>query len=178
MIRKAHPLLAAAVLALGAAAPASAITYTFAANLNGPNEPTPSTAFGTAVVVFDDVAFTVGVTELWAGLAGPLTGNHIHCCTTAAGTGTSSVALNFTGLPTTATGFYNNTFTMSSTGFATLLAGTQAGKAYVNLHTAQYPGGEIRGFLTSTSPIPEPGAFGMLLGGLGGMAWVMRRRQR
>ena len=178
MIRKFVSSVSVAALALCAAAPASAITYTFAANLNGPNEPSPSTAFGTAVVAFDDVAFTVAVTELFAGLTGPLTGNHIHCCTATAGTGTSSVALNFTGLPSTATGFYSNTFTMSSGAFATLLAGTQAGKAYVNLHTATYPGGEIRGFLTSTSPIPEPGAFGMLLGGLGVIAWVMRRRQR
>jgi hypothetical protein len=71
MIRKTVSLVAAATLALCAAAPASAITYTFAANLNGPNEPTPSTAFGTAVVTFDDVAFSVVVTELWAGLDGP-----------------------------------------------------------------------------------------------------------
>jgi hypothetical protein len=177
MIRKTVSLVAAATLALCAAAPASAITYTFAANLNGPNEPTPSTAFGTAVVTFDDVAFSVVVTELWAGLTGPVTGNHIHCCTATAGTGTSAVSLGFTGVPAAATGFYSNTFTLTSTAFATLLAGTQAGKAYVNLHTAQYAGGEIRGFLTSTAPVPEPGTYGMMLGGLGLVAWVMRRRQ-
>lgn len=168
---------AAAVLALCAAAPASAITYTFAANLTGAAEGTASTAFGTALVTFDDSAFTVAVTELWAGLSGPATGNHIHCCTATAGTGTSAVYVPFSAVPAVATGLYSNTFTLSSSSFATLLAGTQAGKAYVNLHTALYPGGEIRGFLISTSPVPEPATYGLMLGGLGVFGLMARRRR-
>ena len=170
----------AAALALGLAAPASALTYTYAANLSGAAEGTASTAFGTAVVVFDDSALTVAVTELWAGLSGPVTGNHIHLSTTA-GSGTGSVALGFTGVPAVATGFYSNTFTLpSGTGtgsFSALLAGVQAGFGYVNLHTAAYTGGEIRGFLTSTaSAVPEAGTGAMLLAGLGAVGMVLRRR--
>ena len=34
---------------------------------------------------------------------------------------------------------------------AALAAGLNAGQAYLNIHTSNFPGGEIRGFLT-----PEP----------------------
>jgi hypothetical protein len=33
---------------------------------------------------------------------------------------------------------------------AALLAGLEAGQAYLNIHTTMFPGGEIRGFLAST----------------------------
>jgi hypothetical protein len=59
---------------------------------------------------------------------------------------------------------------------AALAAGLAAGQAYLNIHTAQFPNGEIRAFLTP-APIPEPGAlelFGVALIGL--MAAARRRR--
>ncbi len=48
-------------------------------------------------------------------------------------------------------------------------------RAYLNIHTTQYPNGEIRGFVVS-APIPEPATWGMLGAGLVGLAVMSRRR--
>lgn len=171
--------LAAISAALTLATPAHAITYVFSANLSGAAEtpPVSTTAFGAALVSFDDVAFTVSVQEIFSGLATVASASHIHCCTAVAGVGTTGVALGLTGFPAVQTGFYSSTFTLSSASFASLLAGTAAGKAYVNIHDATYPGGEIRGWLAA-APVPEPATYALMLGGLLAVGWVARRRQQ
>jgi hypothetical protein len=50
-----------------------------------------------------------------------------------------------------------------------------AGRAYINFHTTQFPGGEIRGALIA--PIPEPETYALMLAGLGAIGWVARRRK-
>lgn len=59
---------------------------------------------------------------------------------------------------------------------AILAAGLAAGQAYLNIHTTQFPNGEIRGFLTP-APIPEPGALGLLGFALIGLMVAARRRR-
>ena len=170
-------LISTAVLALAASAPASAITYTFAATLSNVGEPVPtSTGTGTASVTFDDALLTVHVIEQFANLVNNANNAHIHCCTALANTGSAGVALGFTAFPAAQAGNYNNTFTLSAASFASLLSGTQAGKAYVNIHSAgTYAAGEIRGFL---APVPEPETYALMLAGLGMLGVAAKRRQR
>ena len=87
-----------------------------------------------------------------------------------------SLDSNRAGFPSAKTGVYSNTFTLATGPFATLLAGTQAGKAYVNIHSpGLYAGGEIRGFLM---PVPEPETYALMLAGLGLVGVAARRRSK
>ncbi len=169
-------LLTAAAALAAATLPAQATVYVFTTTLSSVGEPVPtSLAKGSAVVTFDDSALTVLVNETFAGIAASMSGNHIHCCTAVAGTGSSGVALGFTGLPAGTSGTYSNGFTLGAASFASLLAGSQAGKAYVNIHTpGTYAAGEIRGFLVAE--VPEPATYGLMLGGLALVALAKRRR--
>ena len=170
-------LLSATALSLSVCLPASATTFAFMATLSNVGEPVPtSTGSGTASVIFDDVALTVSVNESFANLVNNASAAHIHCCTALPLTGSSGVALGFAGFPSAKTGVYSNTFTLATGPFATLLAGTQAGKAYVNIHSpGLYAGGEIRGFLM---PVPEPETYALMLAGLGLVGVAARRRSK
>jgi hypothetical protein len=55
-----------------------------------------------------------------------------------------------------------------------MLAGINAGKAYLNIHTSTFGGGEIRGFLV---PVPEASSWAMMLGGLAAVGALARRRR-
>ncbi len=171
-----------AVLTLCAAVPAHAITTVYTTVMTGPAEspPNSSTAVGLGIVTFDSVALTMKVNEQYFGLTGgPVTGSHIHCCTAAANTGTAPVVVDFfsSGFPTSAFGNFDFTYTLSAATFATLNAGAAAGQAYLNIHNAAFPGGEIRGFLTAA--VPEPATYGLMalgLGAIGGLSLARRRK--
>lgn len=192
-------LASAAILALATALPAQAAITVYTANLNGPSEapPNASAGLGIAALTLDDTSFTMRLQTAFFGLTGNVTNAHIHCCTAAAETGTAGVATRtptFLGFPAGGTsGFYDQTFDMSLAGswnstyvtnnggtplaaFSALKAGLDSGKAYLNIHSTVYPGGEIRGFLLA--PVPEPQTYAMLLAGLGLVGWMARRRQR
>ena len=83
-------------------------------------------------------------------------------------------------LPISATsGTYNNTFLSGYSGtntFASVLAGTIAGGAYVNIHNAIFGGGEIRGFLVAA--VPEPSTYALMLVGMALVAGAARRVKR
>ena len=74
---------------------------------------------------------------------------------------------------------YNPVFVTANNGSvsaaeAALLAGLSAGDAYLNIHTATSPGGEIRGFLHA---VPEPSTWAMLILGLAGIGFMAYRRK-
>lgn len=175
-----NPKLIAAgalVATLLAAASAQAVTYTFATTMTGAAEfsPVNTPAVGSAQVTFDDAALTVSVSETWANLLGSATVNHIHVATTAGGAG--GVVLGFPiPNPSPSTGSFDNVFTLNSGSFTSLLNSTNAGLAYVNLHSTAFPGGEIRGFL---APVPEPETYALMALGLGALGlWTRRRPAR
>ena len=153
---------------------AGAMTIVYSVTLSG-TESVPadaSTAFGSATVTVDDVADTVGVILSFSGLVG---GNasaaHIHCC--AATNANGPVVIPFTGFPAATSGTYSNTFTNVS---PTNIAGIEAGLAYINIHDAIFPGGEIRGDILA-APVPEPETYALMLAGLGALGMVTRRRK-
>jgi hypothetical protein len=196
MKRIASLLFLSAVMLL--AAPAiQATPITFIADLSGPAEAPPNASPGTgfAIVIFDDVAHLLTVHVTFSGLLGNTTVSHIHCCTATAGAGTAGVATavpTFPGFPSGVTaGTYDATFdtTLASSwnpafinahggtpagAEAFLFAGILDGKAYFNIHTSLFPGGEIRGFLRA----PEPATLALLCCGLLALGFVQRKRRR
>ena len=193
------PLLAGALLAV--AAPAQAVPVVFVASLSGPAEapPNASPGTGTGRVTLDVAAQTLRVEMSFSGLTSGTTASHIHCCTAAPNTGTAAVATQvptFVDFPLGVTGgsydrvfdltdaaTYNPTFVTDVGGgtvagaFAALVAGIEGQKAYLNIHTSEFPRGEIRGFLgAEAAPIPEPATVSLMLGGLAALALARRRR--
>jgi hypothetical protein len=64
----------------------------------------------------------------------------------------------------------------NGTTLAAQLPNILAGRAYINFHTTQFTGGEIRGNIVSA--VPEPESYALLLAGVAVMAGVARRRGR
>ena len=185
-----------AAIGLLSANAASAAIITYSAILSGANE-TPannSAATGMATVLIDDIANTMSLKVMFAGLEGATTAAHIHCCTAVPFNGNVSVATatpSFPGFPTgvtsggyervfdlTAASTYNAAFITANGGVAgaeaALLAGMAAGKSYYNLHTRAFSGGEIRGFFVD---VPEPGSFALFGLAAAGLVMVQRRRK-
>ena len=183
-------LTGAAAFAFAGAAHSAIFVY--ADVMSGANEapPNASPAIGHTTATVDNVLNTLAVMVDFSGLiGGPGAAAHIHCCTSP---GTNIiVAVPFTGFPAATSGSYSHTFDLTDAATyngafltasggtaagaeAALLAGLAAGLAYSNIHNAQFPGGEIRGFLTS---VPEPATWALLLLGFGAMGAGLRRRR-
>jgi hypothetical protein len=175
---------------------ASAAILIYDATLgNFESPPTGSPGTGIAVVSIDTVAHTLTVQETFSGLVSPTTASHIHCCTASPDSGTAGVATmvptfslfpvgvtsgTFTQtLDTASAATYNPAFITANGGtpasaFDALLAGLNMGEAYINIHTEQFPGGEIRGFLTA---VPEPSTWAMMILGFAGIGFMAYRRK-
>jgi len=177
-----------------------ASTITLTAVLSGPAEAPPNASPGTgfATVTIDTVAHTLRVQSTFSGLLSPTTASHIHCCTVAPGTaGVATMTPTFSGFPlgvtagsmdqsfdTTTAASFNPAFVTANGGTAAtaeaaLFSGLLAGQAYLNIHTGQFPQGEIRGFLVvqPTVVTPESGTWSLLGMGLAAV-WAVSRRRR
>ena len=174
---------------------AYATPLTFVGNLSGANEvpPVASPATGFATVVLDPTAQTIQINVTFSGLTSGDIAAHIHCCAppgtnvTVASTvpafpgfplGVTSGAYSSAVFDLTQTTIYNPAFVTLAGGIpqaeAALIGGIENGMAYLNIHTANFPGGEIRGQLIST---PEPASLVLLGSGLVSLL-LTRRRNR
>jgi hypothetical protein len=179
--------IALAALALGSQAAIKVYTGDL-----GP-EAAGATGSGSVQVTYDSSLHTLGISSSFAGLSGNTTVAHIHCCV--ASPGTAGVAVTPGTLPgfpvgassgsysvlldlTQATSFTGAFVTGAGGGTlggaeSALVAAMDAGRAYFNVHTSAFPGGEIRSFVT---PIPEPGTYALMALGLAAIGWIRGRR--
>lgn len=110
---------------------------------------TPTSATGTMDVSYSRLSKTLSYTVRWSGLTGPVASMHIHGLAPAGFAApvfqtftVASIRPCTTGGPTSC-GSYTGTLFID--GVAVKEADLLNGMYYVNIHTATYPGGEIRG---------------------------------
>ena len=157
-------------VALMLAANVTAVPIEYVANLSGANESPPNASPGTGSVTatFDLATHMLDLHVTFSGLTSPTTAAHIHAPTPFRFGGVAGVATQvpyFIGFPigvtsgtydqtfdTSLSSFYNPTFITNNGG---TVAGAEAafaqaldqGRSYFNIHTVNFGGGEIRGFL-------------------------------
>lgn len=156
------------VAVAGLAAFASAEVTQFHADIDGVQSGSGSPAVGNLTGQYDSVAYTFSFSwsisdDLIGSPAAP--GSHIHRAPAG-----SNGPIVF--------GFNNPDGTWPLAGSATWSGMTGdnvndlfAGNYYVNFHTTQFPGGEVRGQIYV---VPAPGAAGLLL--VGSLGIIRRRR--
>ena len=175
--------------------------------LSGANEnpANASPGTGSAFVTIDTTTHQLRVVVNFSGLTSNTTAAHIHCCTAPPGNvGVATTTPAFAGFPLGVTSgsldqtydtlqpsTWNAAFITANGGTpagaeAALAVGLAQGNAYLNIHTSQFPGGEIRGFLvpqnspnTGNIPTLSNAALIGLAGVLAIVAFVtLRRRMR
>ena len=158
-------LLAAGLLVLGVSGVALAADEVFKADLSGGNQVPPITVDGTgsATVTIADDESSVSWAVTYSGLTGDPAAGHIHF---GAADAAGPVMIPFaTVTPTGSTGSFAAADYAAGAGlpadWAGVLAAIRDGNAYVNIHTAANPPGEIRGQLAasgvpSTDTIENP----------------------
>jgi hypothetical protein len=175
---------------------AKADQIVFTATLTGAQEvpPTGSPGIGSALITIDTVTNLMTVNVAFAGLVSPTTIAHIHCCAGPGGIAIPATTVpSFPGFPTgvttgtflqtfdlTLASSYNPAFIAANGGTvagaqAAFIAGLLNGQAYFNIHTVQFPGGEIRGQLQA---VPEPATVLLLTSGVIGVAGALRKRRK
>ncbi len=161
-------------LLLVGAGTADAHIVVFAFNLSGASEAPPnlSAGIGSGFVTLDLDEVKMQVEATFSNLGGTVTAAHIHAATSVPGVGTAGAATpSFVNFPIGATaGSYNQSFDLTvassydpafiassggtvSTALNSLIFAMEEQRAYLNIHTTAFPGGEVRGFLTA---VPEP----------------------
>lgn len=156
------------LMAVMTIAPAKASLIPFSAYIDGAQANagigTGSLATGSATMWLDDVTNDFSWAVSWSGL-NIVTAAHFHGPATSAQNAGVQVPINFGINP--------------AIGNATLTAGQASdllvGLWYINIHTAAFPGGEIRGQISQQIMVPAPGALLLLLISVPGLLFLRRR---
>ncbi|MBI2800502.1 MAG: CHRD domain-containing protein [Gammaproteobacteria bacterium] len=162
---------------------ASTVTYSF--NLDGRQE-TPansSPAAGSAQLIIDDVGNTASFALLALNLLGTPSAAHVHF---AAAGASGAIVFDLAGNADSAGSVTIGSFAIPnsvavngqnkalSLGLGALINATPW-DYYINLHTASFPVGEIRGQLAS-APVPLPAAVWLFGSTLTGFVLLLRRK--
>jgi hypothetical protein len=190
-------ILASAATLTVSPPPAHAATMTFFANLSAANEvqipAVVSPGIGLATIVLDPEAQTLQVNAIFVGLTSGTVAAHIHCCgPIGTNVGVATTLPAFPGFPIGVTQgtysspifdltqplIYNPAFVTAQGGLsnaeAALIAGIIGGQTYFNIHTSNFPAGEIRGQLAT---VPLPAALPLFAAGLGVVTFLARRKK-
>ena len=153
MIRIATVALALGLAACGSSNPATH----FKATMNAANEPGGVTSNGTGTADYTVDGGTVSYTVTFSGLTANATAGHIHVGPAGVN---GAVTVPFTQVPHATAGTVSGTFTAANVAAAStsdggiavdagdyngLLQLMRAGETYTNIHTSNFPNGEIRG---------------------------------
>jgi hypothetical protein len=138
--------LIAGLSTLAFASSLHAAIHTYKFPLEGSQEvpPVPTSATGFARVMLNDVSGAVTVDGAYSGLTSTASAAHIHIGAPGVNGGVI-LALGITG---GTSGSITGSGTLSAANVNAMLAGN----TYVNLHTSNFPGGEIRGQIVDAIP--------------------------
>jgi CHRD domain/PEP-CTERM motif len=189
--------MATAIIALSfAIAPAANAAERFYTSLSGANENPSNGSAGTgkAFIEISNALDFIKIDASFSGLSTNDVAAHIHCCV--APTANGPVVIDSPNLPGFPTGVQSGTYSATlslldaatyNTPFVNANGGTaagardafllnlRAGRAYFNIHTSQFPGGEIRGQFAA---VPEPGAWSLMILGFGMAGGALRSHRR
>jgi len=136
-MNKFHAIAVAIIFSTTLACPTLAAETRFAADLKGPSEvpPTDSTGTGQAEVTYDARSKMISWTITYSGLSGKATAAHFHGPAKEGQDAGPMVPLTQLDSPMKGSATLTEDQAKALTG----------GMMYVNVHTAKYPDGEIRG---------------------------------
>ncbi|HMO13866.1 MAG TPA: CHRD domain-containing protein [Pirellulaceae bacterium] len=145
--------------------------WIFNVTLDGLQEvpPNASPGLGTATAIFDDISGAMNITGNYSGLLAPAIDAHLHGYAPMGSNAGVVFGLSFN--PSTA-GTINGNGVIPAARIPDVLNGL----TYINIHSAVFPGGEIRGQLINPSLVPEPGSAGII--SIIGLCVMCARRRR
>ena len=139
---------AAGAMLLASASRSEADTTMVKATLDGKNEVPPNSASGTGsvTIIYDPATKKMSWEGTYSGLTGPVTAGHIHGPTDQGKNAPPVVWMSKKGNDPDFPSPFKGSAELTADQAKDLLAG----KYYVNIHTKEYPAGEIRGQLVKS----------------------------
>lgn len=166
---KVAAILCAGLLAFAATSSGATIVYDFILSGAEENPPVATPGTGIANVTLDTETNFLTWDVDFSALSGTYTNAHFHGPAAPGSNASPFLGIHQAELVGQNSGNLNGSATLSETNKQIILDGL----AYINIHSSEHAGGEIRGQV-----VPEPGTYALFAGliALGGVVWFRRRR--